>query len=154
MYYGEAVMETIILIIHVLLGVALVALVLIQQGKGASMGASFGAGASQTVFGSTGGGSLLTRITTGLAMAFFATSISLAVIAKNRADGEANPLHGLPAIEQGLPSATEGGEIPAQGLLPDRSATDSADVKPSDAAPVPAGGQSEELPKVETGPKQ
>lgn len=147
-------METIILIIHVLLGVALVVLVLIQQGKGASMGASFGAGASQTVFGSTGGGSLLTRITTALAMAFFATSISLAVVAKNRADSEANPLHGLPVIEQGAAPVATGGELPTQGLQPEKSSAGSADAKPADATPAPAAGHSEELPKVETEPKQ
>jgi preprotein translocase subunit SecG len=65
------------LIIHVLVAVFIIALVLVQQGKGATMGAAFGSGASQTVFGSRGSGSFLFRVTMGLAIAFFATSIGL-----------------------------------------------------------------------------
>ena len=70
-------MVQIILIFHVLFALALVALVLIQQGKGATMGASFGAGASQTVFGSQGSGSFMLKITAGFAVLFFITSLTL-----------------------------------------------------------------------------
>lgn len=66
-----------ILIIHVLTAVCLIALVLVQQGKGATMGAAFGSGASQTVFGSRGSGSFLLRLTIGLVVVFFSTSITL-----------------------------------------------------------------------------
>lgn len=79
-------METIVLIVHVLLAIALVVLVLLQQGKGAEAGASFGAGASQTVFGSQGTGSFLGRITGFIAAGIFATSFALAVYAKHKAD--------------------------------------------------------------------
>ena len=65
------------LLIHVLVGVFIIALVLVQQGKGATMGAAFGSGASQTVFGSRGSGSFLFRVTIGMAAVFFATSILL-----------------------------------------------------------------------------
>lgn len=149
-------METIILVIHVLLGVGLVALVLIQQGKGASMGASFGAGASQTVFGSTGGGSLLTRLTTAVAIAFFATSFSLAIMAKHKADNEANPLSGIPMIEQGTSTAAKDGEIPTQSVQQSKTSTDSVDTQssgPSESSTATAG-QQDEVPKVETGSKQ
>lgn len=78
-------MESIILIVHVLLALGIVGLVLLQQGKGASTGASFGAGASATVFGSEGSGSFLTRTTAVLATLFFVTSVTLAVIAKDKA---------------------------------------------------------------------
>ena len=74
-------METILLSVHVLLGVAVIGLVLIQQGKGADAGASFGGGASQTVFGSAGSGSFLVKLTAGLSALFFITSLTLAVIA-------------------------------------------------------------------------
>jgi preprotein translocase subunit SecG len=66
-----------ILLIHVFIGVFIIALVLVQQGKGATMGAAFGSGASQTIFGSRGSGSFLFRVTIGCAAVFFITSISL-----------------------------------------------------------------------------
>lgn len=70
-------MYQLVLIIHVLAAVCIVGLVLVQQGKGATVGAAFGAGASQTVFGSRGSGSFLLKVTIGLAVLFFATSIVL-----------------------------------------------------------------------------
>ena len=66
-----------ILLIHVLVAICIVALVLVQQGRGATMGAAFGSGASQTVFGSRGSGSFLFRLTIGLVGVFFLTSITL-----------------------------------------------------------------------------
>jgi len=64
-------METIVVIVHVIVAIAIVGLVLLQQGKGADAGASFGAGASQTVFGSSGSGNFLVRATTVAATLFF-----------------------------------------------------------------------------------
>lgn len=66
-----------ILIIHVLAAICLIGLVLVQQGKGATMGAAFGSGASQTVFGSRGSGSFLLKLTIGFVVLFFGTSIAL-----------------------------------------------------------------------------
>jgi len=96
-------METLVVVVHVVIAVALVGLVLIQQGKGADAGAAFGGGASQTVFGSQGSGSFLTRLTTILAIVFFVTSFSLAVFAKQRAEvaGEA----GIPMVQESSDSA-------------------------------------------------
>src|SRR5713226_1667763 len=74
-------MKELILVIHVLAAVALVALVLIQHGKGADMGAAFGSGASQTLFGSRGSANFLTRTTGILAAIFFITSLSLVYLA-------------------------------------------------------------------------
>ncbi len=79
-------METLIIIVHVLAAIAVTALVLLQRGKGADMGASFGSGASQTLFGSSGSGNVLTKSTSILATVFFITSLSLAVIARQAAD--------------------------------------------------------------------
>ena len=67
-------MEQIILGAHLLVALAIIGLILLQQGKGAEMGASFGAGGSQTLFGSDGGGSVLTKATACLVALFFATS--------------------------------------------------------------------------------
>jgi len=68
-------------IFHVLVAIALVALILVQRGAGATAGAAFGSGASGTVFGSRGAGNFLTRTTSWLAIAFFAISLAMAVIA-------------------------------------------------------------------------
>ncbi len=70
-------METVILIIHVLAALSLIGLILLQQGKGADMGAAFGSGASSTVFGAQGSASFLTRSTAILATIFFLTSLTL-----------------------------------------------------------------------------
>ncbi len=66
---------------HVIISIALIALVLIQQGKGAELGATFGSAASQTVFGSQGSGSFLLKLTGLLALLFFVTSLSLGYLA-------------------------------------------------------------------------
>jgi preprotein translocase subunit SecG len=67
-----------------LIALAIIGLIMLQQGKGAEMGASFGSGASQTLFGSDGSTNVLTRSTAILATAFFATSITLAIVARDR----------------------------------------------------------------------
>ena len=87
-------METLVVALHVVVAVVIVVLVLLQQGKGADAGAAFGAGASQTMFGSAGTGNFLTRATTIAAVVFFATSLSLAIFAKN---------YGTRAFDDGLP---------------------------------------------------
>ena len=69
-----------ILIIHVLVAVILIGLVLMQHGKGADIGAAFGSGASNTVFGSQGTGGFLFKLTGSLALAFFATSLILSYL--------------------------------------------------------------------------
>ncbi|MCC5792003.1 MAG: preprotein translocase subunit SecG [Legionellaceae bacterium] len=70
-------MYQLVLMIHVLVAVVLIGLVLIQHGKGADIGAAFGSGASNTVFGSQGTGSFLFKLTSALAIAFFVTSLTL-----------------------------------------------------------------------------
>lgn len=74
-------MQQLVLVIHVIIAVALIALILLQQGKGAEVGASFGSGASQTMFGSQGATSFLVKVTGVLAALFFMTSLSLGYMA-------------------------------------------------------------------------
>ncbi|WP_116472460.1 preprotein translocase subunit SecG [Zobellella maritima] len=76
-------MYEILLVVYLLISLALIGLVLIQQGKGADMGASFGAGASNTVFGSSGSGNFLTKATTLLATGFFVVSLVLGNLSTN-----------------------------------------------------------------------
>lgn len=114
-------METLIVIAHVIIAVALVGLVLIQQGKGADAGAAFGGGASQTVFGSQGSGNFLTRVTSILALVFFLTSFSLAIFAKQRAEvaGQA----GIPIVQE-APRTLDGSATGAD-LREEESGSDS-----------------------------
>lgn len=77
--------QQLILVIHLFLAVAIIGLVLVQHGKGADAGAAFGSGASGTVFGSSGSGSFLTRLTTTLACLFAVTSVTLTLIANKGA---------------------------------------------------------------------
>ncbi len=71
-------MTTPLLIIHIVVCFALILIVLLQGGKGADIGATFGAGSSQTVFGATGGQSFMGKLTTGAAVIFMLTSLFLA----------------------------------------------------------------------------
>jgi preprotein translocase subunit SecG len=77
-------MEQIILVVHLLVALAIIGLIMLQQGKGADMGASFGAGASQTLFGSDGSGNVLTKATAWLVALFFASSFGLALLANQK----------------------------------------------------------------------
>ncbi|QXC28592.1 preprotein translocase subunit SecG [Aeromonas sp. FDAARGOS 1409] len=77
-------MYEILLVVYLLVSLALIGLVMVQQGKGADMGASFGAGASNTVFGSGGSGSFLTRTTAILATLFFLISLVLGSMSSNK----------------------------------------------------------------------
>ncbi len=97
-------MEQLILIAHLLIAFAIIGLILLQQGKGAEMGASFGAGASQTLFGSGGGGNVLTRATALLATGFFLTSFGLAIVAKDKAASATDVDIPMPVVEQQQPA--------------------------------------------------
>lgn len=81
-------MYEVLMIVYLLVAIGLVGLILIQQGKGADMGASFGAGASATLFGSNGAGNFLTRSTAILAVGFFALSLIIGNLSANHAQSE------------------------------------------------------------------
>jgi len=93
-------MLTLVIVVHIIVAIAIVGLVLLQQGKGADAGASFGAGSSQTVFGSSGSGNFLVRATTVAATIFFVTSLSLAIFAKNQSG--IGSTTGLPVVNPAL----------------------------------------------------
>ena len=75
---------SVILVAHILVGLGICGLVLMQHGKGADMGAAFGSGASGSLFGATGSANFLSRTTAILAAIFFVTSLSLAYIASHK----------------------------------------------------------------------
>lgn len=78
-------LQQFLVLMHVIISLALIALVLIQQDKGAELGATFGSAASQTVFGSQGSSSFLLKLTGLFALLFFMTSLSLGYLAGHRA---------------------------------------------------------------------
>tara|TARA_R110001606_G_scaffold89109_1_gene200441 strand:- start:93 stop:494 length:402 start_codon:yes stop_codon:yes gene_type:complete len=121
-------MESIIVIVHVIVAIAIVGLVLLQQGKGADAGAAFGSGSSNTVFGSAGSGNFLTRSTSIAATIFFITSLSLAIFARQNTgvgavDGmpivnptlleqPAAPVTDIPQVEASQAPADDASDIP------------------------------------------
>ena len=115
-------MYQVIIVVHVLLGLGVVGLVLMQQGKGADAGAAFGTGSSGSVFGAQGAASFLSRATAILATLFFMTSLGLAVL--NGKQGAAYDLMNAPKVEQdtlGIPDVDGGAKgvgsaSPALGL--------------------------------------
>jgi preprotein translocase subunit SecG len=114
-------MKDLVLVIDVISAVGLIGLILLQQGKGADIGAAFGSGASQTLFGSRGSANFLTRTTAVLATVFFLsnlglawmyaqhtgpTSITKSVVAEQPAKVEA------PAAQPEVPTAPKAPEVP------------------------------------------
>lgn len=95
-------MYGILIVVYLLIAIAIVGLVLIQKGKGADMGASFGAGASATLFGSAGTGNFLTRTTTILGVLFFVISLVLANIGSKQISNDT-----FSNIGDGVPVATQ-----------------------------------------------
>lgn len=115
-----ATMQAFVLTIHVVLAMTVIGLVLLQHGKGADAGAAFGSGASSTVFGAPGSGSFLTRMTTLAAALFFATSLTLAMIAANRSGDSGSVVDQAPEEQQQeqiqpAPGDAGQGDVPAEG---------------------------------------
>ena len=103
-------MYQIVLMIHVIVAIAIIGLVLIQHGKGADIGASFGSGASSTVFGSQGTGGFLFRMTGILAFVFFVTSLSLSsmVAMQYKSSSEPSTPQQTTAPESKIPLPVDG----------------------------------------------
>lgn len=115
----------ILIIVYLIIALCLIGLVLIQQGKGADMGASFGAGSSATIFGSSGSGNFLTKMTTWLAVGFFVISLLLGNLTanNNKKVDEWNNL--ATPVEQSVDA------IPSESVEP-KAIIDNADVPASD----------------------
>ena len=124
------IIETLVLILHVMVALAIIGLVLIQHGKGADMGSGFGGGASNTVFGSVGSGNFLTRLTSALAVTFFLTSFGLAYFAKE---------HSLEARDVGIPSVVNSASDKTAKTPADNAKGSSTSEIPQSAAPSGKG---------------
>ena len=106
-------MDILLLILHIVVCLALIGIVLLQGGKGAEIGATFGAGASQTIFGASGGQSFLGKLTASAAIIFMLTSLALAIfwgrpggssVMPEQVAPIAPPAQSMPAPPQGLPA--------------------------------------------------
>jgi preprotein translocase subunit SecG len=124
-------MTTILIVLHVLVCFFLIGIVLLQQGKGADIGATFG-GSNQSLFGTEGPLPLLNKITTLAAIIFMATSVSLAYISANKSSGSV--MSKLPAQEQQIPAA-QAPTVPeaAEATQPVVPVAPSAEAVPPDA---------------------
>lgn len=105
-------MQSLILILHVLVAIAIVALVLMQHGRGADVGASFGSGSSNTMFGSAGALPFLMKVTVVCAALFFLTSISLSYLASRNE-------HKTQMINMPVPAAAPATTAPAKNPVSD-----------------------------------
>ncbi len=118
---------SLVLTIHILVAIVIIALVLMQHGKGADMGAAFGSGASGSLFGATGSANFLSRTTGVLAAVFFATSLTLAYI------GSAKPKTAGSVMQEPVQLQTVSQPVPAGGESP--------------AVPADVGSKAKDIPK-------
>ena len=121
-------LQTVLLVIHILIAIALISIILLQQGRGATAGAAFGSGASSTVFGARGTGSFLSRTTSILALLFFGNCLLLAFLA-SRLDAAPPSSIGAQLIEHAAPTSTPKAPVPAVPVAP---------APVSDVPPIPA----------------
>lgn len=129
-------------ILHVVACVFLILVVLLQTGKGAEMGAVFGGGGSQTIFGASGAGNLLTKLTTATAVIFFVTSLTLAwsSLARTRQTVFDEPLPEPPPVATPAAGTTPGSNAAAPSMAPTgvAPAAPAAPAMTNDAPPPPA----------------
>ncbi|MBM3358073.1 MAG: preprotein translocase subunit SecG [Betaproteobacteria bacterium] len=141
-------METLVLVVHVVAALALVGLVMLQQGKGADVGAAFGSGASGSLFGATGSANFLSRTTAVLAVVFFLTSLGLTYISTRKTENRG--VMAAPAAPS-KPVPTQAPQIPVPMQIPQIPV-------PTQQAPAPAtpavpgaapdsGSRAQDIPK-------
>jgi preprotein translocase subunit SecG len=137
-------MSALLALIHIVVCFALILIVLLQTGKGADMGAAFGGGGSQTLFGSTGAGSFLGKATTAAAIVFMLTSLSLAYVSTHRVGGSVMDRVQTPAPDP-APSAE-----PDPESAPPAETVPLAEETPAEEAPIGESATPEPASAVET----
>ena len=133
------VLESFLLVVHVIVAIAICALVLLQHGKGADMGAAFGSGSSGSLFGAAGSANFLSRSTAALATVFFASSLGLTYLGATRS----TPV----GVEKSImdSQAPRPGDVPtAPGGSPAPAPAPSSTVPAPPAAPA---GKTGDVPK-------
>jgi preprotein translocase subunit SecG len=132
-------LTTLVLIIHVLVCIALILIILLQTGKGADIGATFGGGSSQTVFGSGGATTFLSKVTIGAAVVFMVTSIVLTYFSGKGVSSIERSI----VTERSVPDSSAA--VPAQPPLPDSTGTAPIG-RPVESSPVGGGEKGPTLP--------
>jgi len=161
-------MEIFLITMHVLAAFVLIAVVLLQHGKGADIGATFGAGASQTVFGGRGASNFLSKLTSAAVAVFMVTSITLTYFSNpNAVPGMfddapvTTPIPATPEVEaiegaqpiEGAAPAPAVEEIPAPGAAVPQAGAPAAEPTPTpvpEGAPAPSGADAAPTPAPET----
>lgn len=135
--------DVIVPLVHVIACVFLIVVVLLQTGRGADMGAVFGGGGGQTLFGASGAGNLLTKLTTAMAVTFMLTSLTLAVARQERPGSdllERIPDAGVPVPPPpAAPAPTP--DAPAEPTAAAPTAEESLALTPKPEADTPVGGE-------------
>ena len=132
-----SVMFNLVIVVQVISALAIIALVLLQHGKGADMGAAFGSGASGSLFGASGSSNFLSKSTAVAAAIFFASTLSLAYMSNNRTPGAApsgGVMERMAAPASGVPATT----VPAT-TTPADAVAPTTDVPAAPGTDVPAG---------------
>ena len=155
-------MGTLVVLIHLLACIALIAIVLLQTGKGAEMGAAFG-GASQTLFGGSGGSSFMTKLTTGAAVVFIITCLLLSFMYRPGGRAGRSVMTDIPPVEK--PEAKPPAQ-PQQPVVPEARPVQPESTGPSSQAPeatqkapetqqqAPAETSREPAPQQQSQPQQ
>ena len=129
-------LHTVLLAFHILLALALIGIILIQQGRGAAAGAAFGGGASSTVFGSRGSASFLTRATTIMAVVFFVNCMVLAYLSSHQPESRSLVEQ---VVEQNAAAAANSLEVSVTGEGDEAEGLETAIQKVIDAAQEEGG---------------
>ncbi len=147
-------MDLVVLILHVIAAAGIIGLVLIQHGKGADVGAAFGSGSAGSVFGSAGSANFLSRLTAGLALVFFVTSIGLSFLANKRGSNKgvmANQPATTQSVSDKVPGAPGASDVPAAPVLKTDKSDKAVPAVPAapavSAAPADGGSKAGEVPK-------
>lgn len=137
-------MDLVVLILHVIAAAGIIGLVLVQHGKGADVGAAFGTGSAGSVFGSAGSANFLSRMTAGLALVFFVTSIGLSFLSNKRTGGKgvmanqpasAQPAADKPKGASDVPAVPAASPAKSEGAEKSDKAVPAVPAVPSTAAP-------------------
>jgi len=135
-------LENLVVVVQVVSALAIIALVLLQHGKGADMGAAFGSGASGSLFGATGSSNFMSKSTGVAAAIFFTSTLILANYATNR-DGVSGGV-----MEKAAPVTTPvPGAIPGSAPVPAPAAPTAAVTTPAPVVPAPAPAAPGQIPK-------
>jgi len=142
-----AIIETLLLVVHLLVAVAICGFVLLQHGKGADMGAAFGSGSSGSVFGAAGSANFLSRTTAVLATVFFLSSLGLTWYGATKSTSRDVMQQGVMGT---LPAPEKASDVPAS---PSGFGAGAPAGEPAKAAPAPAGAPAVPAPGAPSGSK-